>query len=524
MKQLDLSFSAPLPLLQLDEIYGQANQQLLWDLAEDRRLERKPPGIHARALADYFSMWSNTAPDGGLIVVGLEDGGHAAGCHTLSHEKLNELEKSHADFCPDAKVQSRRVAVETPAGISSFVVLFRIYYREDKVVFTNSGAAFARVGDTKRQLRPEEIRELQIDKGQLAFEQERVALRFPEDFDRDLIAAFASEVRAVRALHQKHSDEEILLHRRLGRMKDGNFIPNTACALLFARDPLVEFPGCKVRFLRIDGEYEKSGEQYNVVKDIPIEGPIPLIISETEKVLESQLREYSRLGKDGRFYSAPEYPKPAWYEAIVNACVHRSYGIRNMNVFVKMFDDKLVVESPGGFPPLVTPENIYESHHPRNPCIMDAMFYLRLVKAHNEGTRRMRDTMREMQLPLPEFRQTEGGGGYSLVRVTLKNNRKQRREWIDVDITKRLGEALIHDLNEEERRILNHVAEHSWINVSQCHRLVSSSAKWHSAKKILDGLVSRELLTRIQKRDRDPKSRYVLADSLSPKGGGQSDA
>jgi ATP-dependent DNA helicase RecG len=59
-----------------------------------------------------------------------------------------------------------------------------------------------------------------------------------------------------------------------------------------------------------------------------------------------------------------------------------------MNVFVKMFDDKLVIESPGGFPPLVTPENIYTSHHPRNPTLMRAMFYLGLVKEHAEGTKR----------------------------------------------------------------------------------------------------------------------------------------
>jgi hypothetical protein len=33
--------------------------------------------------------------------------------------------------------------------------------------------------------------------------------------------------------------------------------------------------------------------------------------------------------------------------ALVNACVHRSYGLTNMNIFVKMFDDKLVIEIPG---------------------------------------------------------------------------------------------------------------------------------------------------------------------------------
>ena len=182
-------------------------------------------------------------------------------------------------------------------------------------------------------------------------------------------------------------------------MKDSAFVPNVACALAFARDPVQFFPGCQIKFLRIDGEVELSGERYNVIKTIPIEGPVPRLLEKAATVLSSQLRDFSRLGSDGIFYSAPEYPYDAWFEALVNACVHRSYGLKNMNIFVKMFDDKLVIESPGGFPPLVTPENIYTSHNPRNPTLMRAMFYMGLVKEHAEGTKRMRDTMRHMQLP-----------------------------------------------------------------------------------------------------------------------------
>ena len=84
----------------------------------------------------------------------------------------------------------------------------------------------------------------------------------------------------------------------------------------------------------------------------------------------------------------------AWYEALVNACVHRSYNLKNMNIFIRMFDDRLEIESPGGFPPLVTPENIYYTEHPRNPFLFNAMFYLKLVRViiylahHRTGTSR----------------------------------------------------------------------------------------------------------------------------------------
>lgn len=180
-----------------------------------------------------------------------------------------------------------------------------------------------------------------------------------------------------------------------------------------------------------------------------------------------------------------------------------------MNVFIKMFDDKLVIESPGGFPPTVTPENIYGAHHPRNPHLMDAMFYLDFVKEHGEGARRIRDTMAKSNLPFPEFKQTETGTGATSVRVTLRNNAKQRTQWVDSDLVKLLGETVLKTLSEDERRILNSVMEHRKINVCECLRLVPRLPKWHAADKLLKSMVNKGYLVRIYKRPRDPHGHYA---------------
>jgi len=367
----------------------------------------------------------------------------------------------------------------------------RVFYREDKVVKTVNGEAFIRDGDSKRRLTDEEIRELENDKGQVDLERESGKLPYPEEYDGDLLRQFCDGVAKLRQLSTAHSREEILIHRRLGRKDGSRFVPNIACLLAFSRDPLIEFPGCKVRFLRFNGEREETGADYNVVKDLTIEGPIPILITRTAEVLRQQLREFSHFGKDGKFYTMPEYPEEAWYEVIVNACVHRSYGLRNMNIIVKMFDDRLVVESPGGFPPFVTPENIYTAHHPRNPKLMDAMFYLEFVKCHNEGTRRIRDAMAKMELPAPEFAQKEVSAGFTAVRVTLRNSAKQRVEWVDADVTSLIGSDIAHSLTEAERRVVNYAAERGKINVSDCFRIVPNVKTWHTAKKILMTLVDK---------------------------------
>ncbi len=203
------------------------------------------------------------------------------------------------------------------------------------------------------------------------FEQEPVIVDapYPDAFDLNRISQFAKSFRKSRGLSYDRTDEQILELRHLGKMGNVGFIPNVACLLLFAKDPSGKFPGCRIRFRRFEGEHEQTGANYNAVKDYWIEGSLPSIIERTSQILESQIREFSKLGPDGHFYAAPEYPHDAWFEAIVNGCVHRSYGMRNMHITVEMFYDRLVIESPGAFPPFVTPENIYDTQHARNPKV-----------------------------------------------------------------------------------------------------------------------------------------------------------
>ena len=516
--QLNFSFDALLPVLSPDDLYSALSTDLIGKLKEDRRIERKPAGIHSRALGEYFSMWANTVPDGGLIFVGVEDDGSISGCSHLSQNDLNDREKAGRSYCPDSRSDSKRVVVVNMDGETDFILAIRVFYREDKVVADVSGNVFTRIGDEKRKLSAEEIRELQNDKGQVDLEQEQAHVSFPAEFDAELLKKFCEGVKKNRQLLVDHTKEEILVNQRLGKMKAGKFQPNYACLLAFGIDPGTVFPGCKVRFLRYDGDREKTGSDYNVVKDIRVEGSIPSLITETASILRQQLREFSRFGADGKFFTVPEYPEEAWYEAIVNACVHRSYGLRNMNIFVKMFDDRLVVESPGGFPPFVTPQNIYDSHHPRNPKLMDAMFYLDFVKCHNEGTRRIRDAMEKMNLPKPEFAQKEINAGYTSVRVTLRNSANQRVEWIDSDASRVIGEELSRDLTDEERRIVNYAAERGQVNVSDCQRILPSIKTWHTAKNILRRLEQKEILFYVHSKDilRDAHAHFRLRTNTDP--------
>lgn len=507
----EIESRAPLQLMTVDEIYDGASEALLREIAEDNRIERKCSGEHVASVGEYLSMWSNTAPDGGLIVVGMENDGSFDGCAQWDDARLNNMEKVGKTHCHDAAYQTKRVAVTNKRGEPDFVLLFRVQYRDNKVVETCSGEAFHRLGDSKYLLSEDEKRELAGDKGQVSLELEPCGLKYPDEFATDAIHLFAANVRKHRNTGGDVTDTQVLEHRRLGTTRHGEFIPNVACALLFAKDPNRVVSGCAIRFLKYQGDVAETGEKRNVIKDISIEGRVPDLIVEADKVIRSQVREFATLGKDGKFYSELEYPETAWYEAIVNACVHRSYSLKGMNIFVRMFDNRIVIESPGGFMPFVNADNIYDIHVRRNYWLMDAMFYLEFVRCENEGAKRIRKAMLDRGLPAPEFEQKKNNSPF--VRVTLRNNVKGRVGWVDKDASDLIGESIFGSLDPHSRRIINFVAEHKRINISQAMRLIQK--RWHTTKKLLMSLVERGILCHVSKFSRDCNAHFVLCNKRS---------
>jgi len=193
----------------------------------------------------------------------------------------------------------------------------------------------------------------------------------------------------------------------------------------------------------------------------------------------------------------------------VNACVHRSFNIRNAPVFVRMFDDRIEVESPGGFMPQITPETIVGTHRPRNPFVMRSLRELGEVRCISEGTRRMAAEMSAANLPPPEFRQLRSDN-LSVICI-LRNNVRDRYNSLDSDAYKRLGRSIAFSLAPEERKIVNYLFEHEKINVSGALRILSTT-RWHTAKKLLSDLASRGILDYVTSgKQRDAHSYYTLA-------------
>ena len=136
--------------------------------------------------------------------------------------------------------------------------------------------------------------------------------------------------------------------------------------MLFGKNPQLYFPRARVRFIRYEGIRECVGAQMNVIKDVIFEGNILNMLTKAVSYLDTQIKEKTYLGADGLFVTEEEYPKFVRQEIIVNAITHRDYSIRGTDIQIKMFDDRIVVESPGRLPGLVKAGNIRHTHFSRN--------------------------------------------------------------------------------------------------------------------------------------------------------------
>ena len=153
--------------------------------------------------------------------------------------------------------------------------------------------------------------------------------------------------------------------------KDGCIQVSTAAILLFGRNPQNFFPRARIRFIKYEGTQEKFGTEMNVIKDVIFKGTILDMINNSIKYLDTQVKEKTYLGANGKFVTEEEYPKFVRQELIVNAVTHRAYSISGTDIQIKMFDNRIVVESPGKFPGLVKTDNMRFTHFSRNPKIAE---------------------------------------------------------------------------------------------------------------------------------------------------------
>ena len=339
--------------------------------------------------------------------------------------------------------------------------------------------AFMRVGDKSRRLSFEERIQLMYDKGERYYEDTAVYDATVDDIDMAAVERYTELIGYTKSAKQYlHENNSFITTNAKGEEQ-----VSVACILLFGKYPQKFFPRGRTRFIRYKGTEERVGAEMNVIKDVTFEGTILDLVKATIAYLETQVEEHTFLGQHGQFVTHRDYPKFVIQEMVVNACCHRAYNIKGTEIQIKMFDNRLVFESPGRLPGTVKPSNIRHTHFSRNPKIAQFLKAYNFVKEFGEGVDRVCRELEANGTPHLSFHLDDFILKITVPKVTerviekdvnvIEKVIKTHQEVIDKVIEKAV--ALNEKLTENRISIIKLIIENPYISKSELSKHVGIS-------------------------------------------------
>lgn len=363
---------------------------------EKQIFERKSIQIRPADLSDTICAFANA--DGGTIAIGISDKHRRIEGVDFHEEQLNEILRAPIDFCnPTVPVTTEMVECINFKGQPDHVLLMHIE-ASPMLHVNHADEAFLRVGDKSKKLEFNDRMTLMYAKGVRYYEDEPVADATIDDLDLDFVRSYCRHIG-----YAKSPEEYVRENKKFVTVKNGKDQVSVAAILLFGKNPQLFFPRAFIRFIRYEGTEAKVGREMNVIKDVIFEGRILEQVEKAVDFIKIQMKEKTYLGHDGIFVTEEEYSEFVRTEIVVNAATHRDYGIKGTDIQIKMFDDRLEVDSPGTLAGMVKKENIRYTHFSRNPKIAAFLKDYGFVKEYGEGVDRMCRELEAIGLPDPVF-------------------------------------------------------------------------------------------------------------------------
>ncbi|MDO4330794.1 MAG: ATP-binding protein [Lachnospiraceae bacterium] len=94
---------------------------------------------------------------------------------------------------------------------------------------------------------------------------------------------------------------------------------------------------------------DKSGGQIDALDSAEYTGSLIILLNEGMSFVKRNMKIIWKKIPDSRI-EMPDYCERSVFEALVNALIHRDYLINGSEVHIDIFDDRLVIYSPGGMP------------------------------------------------------------------------------------------------------------------------------------------------------------------------------
>jgi ATP-dependent DNA helicase RecG len=338
------------------EITGEERDRLLV-LEEDSFADLKGVDVSTKKLSAAISAFANTA--GGDLYIGISEAEfmglktrtwrgfkdqEAANGHIQSLEALFPLGGEYSYgflLAPGSPGLVLHVQIQKTAQISK----------------AHGNKVYVRRGAQNLEVKGKALEALRLAKGIESFEKQTVDVPLSVVTGSTVLKQFLKQV--VPNLEPK----AFLKKQHLIKGTK----PTVAAILLFADEPQAVLPkrsGVKLYRYKTTGAATRE-TLYGAPQSI--EGAIYDLIRKSVDQTVEMIEGIQKLGSSGLVQV--KYPYETLHEIVTNAILHRDYSIV-ADVLVRVFDNRIEIESPGLLPGQVTTQNILDEQFARNGMLV----------------------------------------------------------------------------------------------------------------------------------------------------------
>ncbi|GAA4358853.1 ATP-binding protein [Hymenobacter saemangeumensis] len=348
---------------------------------------------------------------GGTLLIGIEDDHELPPPdQRIDQEDANRLLQALAGRCLNVGLADPQI-ITSPNGGEHLQL--RIHPSISTIATTADGRVYMRLGEQCRPVVGEDLLRLASEKSGFQWELQAPQRVTVDQLNPAEIKFFLQKVREapsdkVSPFEKSKSDNELLAHYNLVR-EDGQV---TNLGILWLGTPAQR---ARLRYGLIVQYMVYDEAERRIRKEIWLDHQLnPLHLLEDILTRGVELHYYHEVPNGIYRRQVRRYPEAVLRELLANAFAHRLYTT-GTDVAIRVYPDRLEVESPGHLPLGVTPTTILHERVRRNQALMETFQATGLMEGEGSGYDLIYEKLSRDAKPLPEIDDT-----YNNLRVIIQ--------------------------------------------------------------------------------------------------------
>lgn len=394
---------------------------------QDKKAKEISPGKLTKTLSGFANG------DGGELYVGIDEND---GDFTWNGFADEEAANGHLQIFEELFPLGDGFKYEfLSSGPHVGLVLHVIVLRSAVIRRASDGVVYLRRSAQSLPLKTDEqIRRLERDKGITTFEGETINTPLGFITNSETTITFM-----LTAFPQNEPERWMRMQRVIISDK-----PTVAGLLLYSDLPQADLPKrSSVKLYRYKTSDTEGRRETLDGQPTTIEGPLHTQIKDAVRLTTELVESVGKLGDTG--LTPISYPPETLHEIITNALIHRDYGLAD-DVHIRVFDNRIEVESPGRLAGHVSPDNILDERFARNGNIVRLInkFPDAPNKDVGEGMNTAFDAMKKLQLKNPIITELDHSVLVNIKHEKLASPEQMIMEYLDFhpEITNRVVREL----------------------------------------------------------------------------------